>query len=145
MYSVELEVKESTESNTFASYLDLLKSSGRNGQLHNSFYDKLNDFSFHITNFPFLSSNIPSSTVYGVFISQLIRCAMAWWMFYSASGTTFMYVSWARICQETFEIVPQGVLRPIWNIIKHYEAPSPKWLSGTWWYIMAPSIDQIFH
>ena len=28
---------------------------------------------FHITNFPFLSINIPSSPVYGVFISQLIR------------------------------------------------------------------------
>ena len=32
---------------------------------------------FHITNFPFLSSNIPSSPVYGVFIPQLIRYAKA--------------------------------------------------------------------
>ena len=32
---------------------------------------------FHITNFPFLSSNIPSSPAYGVFISQLIRYARA--------------------------------------------------------------------
>ena len=31
----------------------------------------------HITNFPFLSSNIPSSPAYGVFISQLIRYARA--------------------------------------------------------------------
>ena len=36
-----------------------------------------NDFNFHITNFPFLSSNIPSSPAYGVFISQLIRYARA--------------------------------------------------------------------
>ena len=35
------------------------------------------DFNFHITNFPFLSSNIPSSPAYGVFISQLIRYARA--------------------------------------------------------------------
>ena len=29
-------------------------------------YDKRDDFNFHITNFPFLSSNIPSSPAYGV-------------------------------------------------------------------------------
>ena len=40
-------------------------------------YDKRDDFNFHITNFPFLSSNIPSSPAYGVFISQLIRYARA--------------------------------------------------------------------
>ena len=38
--------------------------------------DMLKKF-FHITNFPFLSSNIPSSPAYGVFISQLIRYARA--------------------------------------------------------------------
>ena len=38
---------------------------------------KRDDFNFHITNFPFLSSNIPSSQAYGVFISQLIRYARA--------------------------------------------------------------------
>ena len=35
------------------------------------------DFNFHITNFPFLSSNIPTSPAYSVFISQLIRYAGA--------------------------------------------------------------------
>ena len=50
---------------------------GRDGQLHTSIYDKWDDFNFHITNFPFLSSNIPSSPAYGVFISQLIRYARA--------------------------------------------------------------------
>ena len=59
------------------SYLDLLLSIGRDGQLRTSLYDKRDDFNFHITNFPFLSSNIPSSPAYGVFISQLIRYARA--------------------------------------------------------------------
>ena len=63
--------------NTSASYLDLLLSIGRDGQLRTSLYDKRDDFNFHITNFPFLSSNIPSSPAYGVFISQLIRYARA--------------------------------------------------------------------
>ena len=78
MYPPELEIKDTTESNTSASYLDLLLSIGRDGQLHTSLYDKRDDFNFHITNFPFLSSNIPSSPAYGVFISQLIRYARAW-------------------------------------------------------------------
>ena len=50
---------------------------GRDGQLHTSIYDKRDDFNFHITNFPFLSSNIPSSPPYGVFISQIIRYTRA--------------------------------------------------------------------
>ena len=77
MYPPELEIKDTTESNTSASYLDLLLSIGRVGQLHTSLYDKRDDFNFHITNFPFLSSNIPSSPAYGVFILQLIRYARA--------------------------------------------------------------------
>ena len=77
MYPPELEIKDTTESNTSASYLDLLLSIGRDGKLRTSLYDKRDDFNFHITNFPFLSSNIPSSPAYGVFISQLIRYARA--------------------------------------------------------------------
>ena len=77
MYPVELEIKDTTESNTSASYLDLLLSTGRDGQLHTSIYDKRDDFNFHITNFSFLSSNIPTLPAYGVFISQLIRYARA--------------------------------------------------------------------
>ena len=77
VYPPELEIKHTTESNTSASYLDLLLSIGRDGQLRTSLYDKRDDFNFHITNFPFLSSKIPSSPDYGVFISQLIRYARA--------------------------------------------------------------------
>ena len=77
MYPPELEIKDTTESNTSASYLNLLLSIGTDGQLRTSLYDKRDDFNFYITNFPFLSSNIPSSPAYGVFISQLIRYARA--------------------------------------------------------------------
>ena len=48
----------------FAPYLDLLLSIGRDGQLHTSIYDKRDYFNFHITDFPFLSSNIPSSQAF---------------------------------------------------------------------------------
>ena len=77
MYPTELEIKDTTESNTSASYLDLLLSIGRDGQLRTSLYDRRDDFNFHITNFPFRRSNIPYSPTYGVFISHLIRYARA--------------------------------------------------------------------
>ena len=77
MYPAELEIKDTTDSTNSASYLDFLLLIGRDGQLHTSIYDKRDDFNFHITNFPFLSSNIPSSPAYGIFISQLIRYAGA--------------------------------------------------------------------
>ena len=78
IYPAELEIKDTTESITSASYLALLLSIGRDCKLHTSIYDKRDDFKIHITNFPFLSSMIPSSPAYGVFISQLIRYARAY-------------------------------------------------------------------
>ena len=68
MYPVELEIKFTTESNTSASYLNLLLLIWRDGQLYTSIYDKRDDFYFHIKTFPFLSSNIPASLAYGVLI-----------------------------------------------------------------------------
>ena len=62
-------IKDTKENNTSASYLDLLLSIWRNGQQRTSLYGMRDDFNFHITSFPFLSSNFPSSPVYGVFIS----------------------------------------------------------------------------
>ena len=73
MYPAELEIKDTTEGITSASYLDLLLPIRRDGQLFTSIYDKRDDFNFNITNLLFMSSNIPSSPAYGVFISQLIR------------------------------------------------------------------------
>ena len=77
IYPPELEVKETTETNNSASYLDIMLSYDTDGHMNTSLYDKRDDFNFSITNFPFLSSNIPSSPAYGVFISQLIRYARA--------------------------------------------------------------------
>ena len=91
MFPTELEIKDTTESITSASYLDLLLSIGRDGQLHTSIYDKRDDFNFHITHFPFLSSNILSSPADGVFISAYtIRPDLILvWMFYFEGQSTF--------------------------------------------------------
>ena len=46
-----------------------------NGFVSSKIYDKRDDFYFDIVNFPFLDGDVPSSTSYGVYISQLIRFA----------------------------------------------------------------------
>ena len=40
-------------------------------------HDKRDDFNFLIANFPLLSSNIPSASAYGGYVSQLVRYAKA--------------------------------------------------------------------
>ena len=40
-------------------------------------YDKRDDFDFEIVNFQFLDGDVPRSTSYGVYISQLVRFARA--------------------------------------------------------------------
>ena len=77
IYPVELEIKDTTDADHHASYLDLLLKYDNFHRLQVKLYDKRDDFNFDIVNFPFLSSNIPQSPAYGVFVSQLIRYARA--------------------------------------------------------------------
>ena len=72
---IELNVEKTNQSDNLASYLDLTFTIEKDGTLSIKLYDKRDDFYFHIVNFPFLSSNIPSGPSYGVYISQLIRYA----------------------------------------------------------------------
>ena len=106
MYPPELDIKDITESNSSASYLDLLLSIGRDGQLHTFLYDKRDDFNFYIINFQFLGSNIPSSPAYGVFISQLIRYARA-----SSSYKCFIL----RAVRLSNKLLGQGYVKERWR------------------------------
>jgi hypothetical protein len=47
------------------------------GRLKTKLYDKCDNFTFPIVDFPFIISNIPASPPYGVYISQLIRYSRA--------------------------------------------------------------------
>ena len=47
----------------------------RSNNITTKLYDKRDAFGFHIVNFPFMSSNIPSAPAYGVYASQLVRYA----------------------------------------------------------------------
>ena len=87
MYPAELEIKDTTESTTSDSYLDVRMSIGRDGQLQTSIYEKRDYFNFHITNVPFLSSNIPSSPAYGLI--RIYTPGLAPRMFYFEGQATF--------------------------------------------------------
>jgi hypothetical protein len=76
IYPPELEVKETTDTPSSASFLDLYLEFDDCGQISTKIYDKRDDFNFKIINFPNMCSNIPASAAYGVYISQLIRYAM---------------------------------------------------------------------
>ena len=45
------------------------------GFVSSKIFDKRDDFDFDIVNFPFLDGDVPRTTSYGVYISQLIRFA----------------------------------------------------------------------
>ena len=73
----ELELKDTAVTQKYAYYLDLHLEIENGGRLKTKLYHKCDDFTFPIVNFPFISSNIPASPAYGVYISQLIRYSRA--------------------------------------------------------------------
>ena len=64
IYPKELTISETTESTKVAFYLDLLLTRDENNNNTTKPYDKHDAFDFHIVNFPFISSNIPSAPAY---------------------------------------------------------------------------------
>jgi hypothetical protein len=62
IYPFEHEIKDTTDTDRFASYLHLEIDS--EGQLRTKLYDKRDDFNFPIVNFPFIFSNIPAAPEY---------------------------------------------------------------------------------
>ena len=76
IYPSELQLNKVNTSDTEASFLDLYLSIS-NDIVSTKIYDKRDDFNFDIVNFPFLDGDVPRSTSYGVYISQLIRFARA--------------------------------------------------------------------
>ena len=76
IYPIELEIKDTTDTDRYASYLDLHLEIDSKG-LRTNLYDKRDDFNFPIVNFPFICSNIQVAPAHGVYISQLIRYSQA--------------------------------------------------------------------
>ena len=76
IYPAELQLNKANSSDTEAPFLDL-NLSVSNGTVYIKIYDKREDFDFDIFNFPFLDGDVPGRTLYGVYISQLIRFTRA--------------------------------------------------------------------
>jgi len=83
IYPNEPKVKDTTDTQKSASYLHRHLEIDNEGRLKTKLYNKRDDPSFPTVIFPFISSNIPASPVYGVYISQHIRyskaCAQFFW------------------------------------------------------------------
>ena len=137
MYPVELDIKDTTESNTSAPYLVYFCRPWGTVNF-TSIYDKCGDFNFHnfMTNFPFTSSNIRASPAHGVFLSQLIWYPRAWSSYggiIPKGKTTFKYMKASRtwIRQRTFIIVVEAVL---WSIRGSYQTIWSSSLRNAKWY-----------
>ena len=70
IYPIELEIKDTTDKDRSASYLDLHLEIDSDELLRATFYDKRDYFNFPIVNFPFVYSKIPVVPVYGEYISS---------------------------------------------------------------------------
>ena len=87
-------------SSTEVCYLDThIKTGSTNTPFSISIYNKRDDFTFQIVNFPHMDSNIPANPAYGVYISQLVRYARI-----CTSKVDFMN----RLCGLSLRLRQQG-------------------------------------
>jgi hypothetical protein len=68
IYPIELEIKDTTDTDRSALYLDIHLEIDIEGRLRANLYYTRDDF----VNFPFICSNIPAAPAYGAYISQLV-------------------------------------------------------------------------
>ena len=80
IYPKELTISETAESTSVASYLELLFTRDENNNITTKLYGKRDAFGFHIVDFPFMSSNIPSAPAYGVYVQIIVT-------FYHTTGS----------------------------------------------------------
>ena len=73
IYPSQLTVEKANKSDHLTDYLDLTFITNNGGKLSTRPYDIRGNFDFHIVNFPFLSSNIPS----GVFMVYIFRSSQS--------------------------------------------------------------------
>ena len=110
IYPSELQLNKANASDTEAAFLDLHLSIS-NDIVSTKIYDKRDDFDFEIVNFPFLDGDVPRSTSYGVYISQLIRFVRA--SSYVADFNTRNKLLTQKLLKQGY----QGII----NLAKHFQ------------------------
>ena len=98
IYPSKLQLNKANTSDTEATFLDLHLSIS-NGFVSSKIYDKRDDYDFDMVNFPFLDGDVPRSTSYGVYMSQLI------WFASVSSHVTDLN---ARNKSKTVKLLQQG-------------------------------------
>ena len=74
IYPPELQLTDTSTSSSEVCYLDThIKTGDTTTPFRISIYDKRDDFTFRIVNFPHMDSNIPANPAYGVYISHQLR------------------------------------------------------------------------
>ena len=130
IYPNELEVNDTTDNHTSASYIDLHLEIDSGGRFKTKLYDKRDDFTFPIVNFPFISNNIPASlylefTFHNSYvILELVPSTLIFWTEISfwrksySSKTTFL-LNWSHRYKYSTVVIT------IWLTVTKY--PYLKW------------------
>ena len=107
IYPIELEIKETTDTDRSASYLDLLLEIDSDDQFRTKLCNKRDYLNFPIVNFPFYMKQLTSSTcIWSIYLpSQLIR--------------------YSRACASYHDFLDKGVLHCTYK-----ESIEPRVLSG---------------
>ena len=135
IYPIELEIKDTTDTDTSAGYLDLHLDIDSEGWLRTKLYDKRDDFNIPIVNCPFMCSNIPAAPAYGVYISQLIQYSRA-----CGSYQDFL----DRGLLLTRKLLNQGfLLVKLKSSLRHFTIATTTWLT-TMEYVSQMTTD-MFH
>ena len=111
MYPADVEIKDTTESNTFASLLDLFMSIGRDDQFHTSFMKKVTNSTSISQRFrprvaiSYLCMHWRFYFMIHTIFRRYARDCSSYELFYSKGDTTFKWSYRTVICQGMFEIV----------------------------------------
>ena len=144
---------EITDAPKLANYIDHLEFD-EDGKLFTRLYDKRDDFDFPIVNCPwYLSSNIPESPTYGVFVSQLMRYARvcSWRCSVQRIYSGFKVIETGIILTETsdyFSEILWSSYRPcsrIWHICVTYVEWSVHWLTYDWFPVVLSKSSRMPH
>ena len=108
----------------------------RDGKLRNSLYDKYDNFNFHITSFPFMSSNIQFSPAYDFFfISPLNRyaraCSFNWYFDLRAMRLFNEHLRHGYV-KERLKLSLRKFYSRDGDFIKQCEVPSPECYMTFW-------------
>ena len=116
IYHIELEIKDTTNTDRSAWHLDLHIDIDSEERLRTKLYDKRYDFNFPIVNFPFKSSNIPAAPAYIIYKSRFIRYSRACGSYQNFLDRGLLLTR--KVLKQVFLLVTLKSWHgwPLWNI-----------------------------